>query len=287
MDGRDAFEFAVSTLGCPEWDADTVVERVSAMGYDAIEWRGGDDGTVRTEWPADRVEALRRRTADAGVGAVAVTAYPDFVAGDPLVRRRSVDHVVGHAELAASLGAPWVRIFLGIADDAPPQATVMARAMDGIRASLDATRGLDVGLAIEPHDDLVRAADVAPVLGAIADPRLGVVWDIGNAWAVGEGPEAGAATYAGRIAWMQVKDGRGSGDDWRLCDLGDGDVPIGRALDLLRSDAAPDARGERRPIVSLEWERAWHPELAPAEVAFPSALQWLRAAAARAVSASR
>lgn len=286
MDGRVAFEWAVSTLGCPEWDTDTVVDRVASFGYDAIEWRGGDEGTVRVDWTSARLAALRRRTAEARVGAIAVTAYPDFVAAEPLVRRRSVDHVVAHAELAAALGAPWVRIFPGIASDEPPRDVVLGRAVEGIGAALDATRGLDVGLAIEPHDDLVRASDVAPLLSAIADRRLGVVWDIGNAWAVGEPPDTGFEAYRARIAWTQVKDGHGSGADWRLCDLGEGDVPIARALELLAAAPAGDP-ARSRPIVSLEWERAWHSELAPADVAFPRALDWLQASAARSTPASR
>ena len=281
MDGRVAFEWAVSTLGCPEWDADAVIDRLAGTGYGAIEWRGGDEGTVRTDWSSERRAALRRRTRDAGLRAIAVTAYPDLVASDAVVRRASLDGIVAHAELAAALDAPWVRIFLGIADDEPPPAVVVGRAVDGIAAALDATAGMGVGLAIEPHDDLVRAGDVAPVLARVPGARVGVVWDIGNAWAVGETPDAGFAAYAGRIAWTQVKDGRGTGDDWRLCDLGDGEVPIGRALALLATGGGAHDPDGTRPVVSLEWERAWHPELAPAEVAFPRALDWLVRTAAR------
>ena len=90
---------------------------------------------------------------------------------------------------------------------------------------------------------------------------------------MGEDPAIGLAAYDGRIAWVQVKDGTGIGETWRLCDLGEGDVPIGRALSRLRPGSA--LAGHDIPTISLEWERPWDPELAPAEVALPRAHAWL------------
>jgi hypothetical protein len=57
--------------------------------------------------------------------------------------------------------------------------------------------------------------------------------------------------------------------DWRLTLLGEGEVPLGRAVELLAHDhpALP---------VSIEWERPWHPELPPADVALPQGLAHLR-----------
>src|SRR5204863_6512990 len=50
--GKGGPRLAFSTLGCPEWDAETVVEQAAAGGWDGVEWRGGPDGTVRSAWPA-------------------------------------------------------------------------------------------------------------------------------------------------------------------------------------------------------------------------------------------
>jgi hypothetical protein len=62
-------------------------------------------------------------------------------------------------------------------------------------------------------------------------------------------------------------------DAFALGELGDGDVPIDRALSSLQPGSALDRRSP--PTISLEWERAWDPELAPAEVALPRAHAWL------------
>ncbi len=287
MEAGFVVRWAVSTLGCPEWDAATVVARVGQIGFDGIEWRGGNDGTVRTAWSAGRRAALRTAVADAGLRSVAVTSYPNLVTADPSVVRGSLDAIEAHVGLARDLDAPWVRIFLGVANDDASRETRIARAIEGVAAALDRTAGSGVGLAIEPHDDLVRAVDLQPILAAVDDDRLAVVWDVGNAWAAGEPPAVGFETYLGRIAWTQVKDGTGRDGTWQLCDLGDGDVPISEVLGLLAGAGVGAGAGPIRPapvaggppVVSLEWERAWDERLAPAEIAFPASLAWLRAAA--------
>lgn len=272
MNGRSA-PLAFSTLACPEWDALEVVAKGAAHGYDAIEWRGGPDGTVRTSWADGRRRELRGALLQAGLSSVAVTAYPNLISGDPGEHAASIDGIVEHVELASDLGALAVRVFLGIADDEAPEDELCRRAVAGLEEALERTRGVGVALAIEPHDDHVRAERVRPVLDAVDDPRLGVVWDIANAWSAGEIPAMGLSAYDGRIVWVQVKDGSGRGRDWRLCELGAGEVPLGPALADLA--AALAARGAPMPPISLEWERAWHPDLASADVALPAARLWL------------
>jgi sugar phosphate isomerase/epimerase len=270
---RGPAAMAYSTLACPDWDAETAIQRAAAYRFDGIEWRGGPDGTVRTAWPPAHRRAVRDALERAGIAAIAVTSYPNLISGDPVERASSIVGIVDHVTLAGDLGAPVVRVFVGIRDDPATDAELRRRAVAGLREVLDRTSRSEVVLAIEPHDDHVRAEAVRPILEAIQDPRLGVVWDIANAWEAGEPPAAGLAAYGGRIAYIQVKDGTGRGGDWRLCALGAGDVPLDDALDgLVRWSAE---HGVPVPPISVEWERAWHPELAPPEVALPAARRWL------------
>ena len=264
---------AFSTLACPEWDASTVVWHAATGGWDGIEWRGGPDGTVRTDWTADQRSALRQAVEVAGLRSIAVTTYSNVISGDPGVVRSSIADAVAHAELARDLGAPAIRAFLGERDDDATDGTLERRAIDALGELLDRVRALEVTVAVEPHDDHVRSDRIRPILDALPDPALGVVWDIGNAWSVGEDPADGLAAYAGRICWVQVKDGTGVDATWRLCDLGAGDVPLVRALASL-AEACAVADTDVPPI-SLEWERAWDPDLAPAGIALPRAHAWL------------
>jgi sugar phosphate isomerase/epimerase len=126
-----------------------------------------------------------------------------------------------------------------------------------------------VTIAVEPHDSFVRSSTVAPILKQVSHQSLGVIWDIANAFSAGEDPGEGWAVLGQRLAYVQVKDGRGRGDHWQLTALGAGDVPLPAAFELL-------AAGGYTGALSVEWEYAWHPELDPPEVALPAALRFIK-----------
>jgi sugar phosphate isomerase/epimerase len=271
--GTSRPRLAFSTLACPEWDALSVVERAAAGGWDGVEWRGGPDGTVRIDWPRERRAALRRAMDGATLASIAVTTYTDLVNRDPAVVEQSIADAVAHAELAADLGAAVIRVFLGEPTDDAPVAVLTGRAIPALERLLAAVRPLDVAVAIEAHDAHVAADTIRPILDALPDATLGVVWDIGNAWSIGEPPAVGLAAYAGRIRYVQVKDGIGVGPSWHLTDVGAGEVALDDALAALARSCTET--GVEPPPISLEWERAWHHHLTPAEIALPRARAWL------------
>ena len=139
---------------------------------------------------------------------------------------------------------------------------------DRLRQAADHAQSLKVTIAIEPHDSFVRSSSIAPLLRRIKHSALRVIWDIGNSYAYGDDPEESFQWLRGRIAYVQVKDGRGRGSSWQLAAVGDGDVPLEKAIDLLLKDGYPGA-------FSIEWERAWHAELDTADVALPAALAYM------------
>lgn len=241
------------------------MDRGASLGFDAIEWRGGPEGHVSPTWPAARRRALRDRMTDRGVGALAVTAYPSFVTPDVRLRAEHRDDLIRHLDLAADLGAMAVRAFVGVVEDAATADGLVARAIDGLRPAADRAAELGVVIALEPHDDFVLSSTLLPVLRGLDHPAVGAIWEIGNAWQAGEDPSVGGEALGPWIRYVQLKDGRGRGADWRLTAIGQGEVPLRDALMMLAT------RGPLPPL-SIEWERAWHPELASAEVALGPAL---------------
>jgi sugar phosphate isomerase/epimerase len=260
---------AFSTLACPEWSALEVIERAAAMGFGGIEWRGGPDGHAGTHMPAADRRAMRAAMDAHGLVAIAVTTYTDLVHPSADVRRASVDDLLGHAEVAAALGAPSVRAFPGERSDDAPEEALLDRLAEGLRSAADGMAGSGVAIAIEPHDAFMASAPIGRLLARLDHPGVGALWDAGNTWSIGETPDEGLSALGPWLRYVQVKDGVGRLPDWRLTLLGEGEVPLGRAVELLAHDhpALP---------VSIEWERPWHPELPPADVALPQALAHLR-----------
>ncbi|MBX3029770.1 MAG: sugar phosphate isomerase/epimerase [Chloroflexi bacterium] len=270
--GRPPLGF--STLACPEWSPVEVVREARAMGAQVLEWRGGEDGHAGPHMSAAQRRDVRSAMDDAGIRAISVTTYTDVVHADPAVRAASVVDLERHAEVAAVLGAPVLRAFLGERSDDAPESALLDRAAASLEEAARRLAGSGVSIAIEPHDDFLASSIIAGLLERIGESRvdgsgIGVIWDAGNTWSIDEPPEAGLGLLAPWLRYVQVKDGTGMHADWRLTIVGEGAVPLGRmAAWLVRH--APDMP------VSIEWERPWHPELPPASVALPAGLAHLR-----------
>ena len=103
----------------------------------------------------------------------------------------------------------------------------------------EAPRAADAGvtLAIEDHQDFGSEELVA--LAEAAGPNVGIVFDTGNPFAVGEDPVAFARRAAHRIRHVHLKDYRAQFTDegYRLvrCAIGDGAVPFGELRRVLSS----------------------------------------------------
>jgi len=255
-----------STLACPEWPIETVIAKAAEFGYNGLEWRGGAQGHVQPSMSPAGKGALRRLSADAGLFALAVTAYTSFVSEDPNERQANVDELRRYADLAAELGARYVRAFVGELPPGVDSARMHGRIVECLEAAAEHARHNGVMIALEPHDHFVRSAAVEPILQRATHPALGVIWDIGNTYSAGEDPVEGFAVLSQRLCYVQVKDGQGRGADWRLTPLGGGEVPLKRAFEMLLASGYAGA-------FSVEWERAWHPELDPPEAALPAALR--------------
>lgn len=258
-----------STLACPDWKIQTVIEKAAEFGYDGIEWRGGGGGHVQPNMPISAKTVLRQACSDAGLLSLAVTAYTSFVSDSAKERQTNVEELRRYVDLAAELNAKYVRAFLGeLPTGTTLDSSIYRRISDCLNTIVEYADRVGVKIAVEPHDNFVLSSDVAPLFPR-AHPSLRVIWDIGNAFAAGEYPGEGFDLLRHHLAYVQIKDGKGRDPNWRLCPLGEGDVPIHRALGLL---LATNYRG----AFSVEWEYAWHPELDPPETALPAALRTVR-----------
>lgn len=262
---------AFSTLACPGWSIPTVIAKAVEFGYEAIEWRGGPEGHIQPTISSSEKNALQKMSRDAGLKALAVTAYTSFVSSMAEERQSNVDELQRYADLAAEIGADYVRAFLG---ELPEQTnltpSIYQTISDGLNAASEYATSVGVRIAVEPHDNFTRSAVVSPLFDRErSHPELRVIWDLGNTFAAGEEPDESFALLRERLAYVQVKDGIRQDDGWQLCPVGQGNVPLVGALTLLLESGYEGT-------FSVEWEYAWHLELDPPEKALPEALQVVR-----------
>ena len=257
-------DIAFSTLGCPEWSVETAIDRAAAYGFQAIDWRGGPQGHVQPSLPAADRARVRQQMAGKGVSALSVSAYTSFVSKDAAENQASVEDLKRHLDLAADIGAHYVRVFLGELRPGVETESVYAPAAACLETAARHAQDVGVRLALEPHDDFVSLQTFAPILDLVG-PGIGVLWDLGNTVAAGDDLADAFELLRDRLCYVHVKDGTGSFAGGRhLTPLGEGEVPLMWAFARLLSSGYTGA-------FSYEWERAWQPELAPPEVAFPAA----------------
>jgi len=252
-----------STLGCPELGLEEVLALAASHGLSGVE-----------------IRALG--------GTIDLPAHFESVYGSPtlLAERICLQHVrvlsldtslklAGCADAdreeflkflpwAEALDAPRLRVFDGGHDAGPATHREMADTVAWWRAQR-ADKGWRPDIMVETHDALFSGDAINRFL-SIA-PDTGILWDTHNTWrASGEDPLVTWRAIRPHVVHMHVKDSVSipSGKhaySYRL--PGEGEFPMAPLREVIRREFVGP--------VSLEWERLWHPELAPLEEALEAA----------------
>lgn len=174
-------------------------------------------------------------------------------------------------DLAAELGAPFIRVFGGALPEGETRATLIKPTAEVLHRL--GTYGGEHGVTVtlETHDAWTRSEDVLELIQAVALPSVKVLWDAHHTYRFGETPAQSLALLGNAIAYVHLKDSRLTPDkpgEWTYCLLGEGDVPLREIRSLLK-------RAGYDGYLSLEWEKKWHPEIEEPEVILPQARPYL------------
>lgn len=276
-------KLAFMTLGCPDWDLDTICRNGRAWGFDGVDFRGLGPEIDVTKLPAFTTDATRtaRQLADAGLAVSGISS--SIKVCDPAKRDANLDEARRTIEAAAVVGAANVRVFGGGEATRVGHRAAAAVGNECVAAILDLPGARKLSWNFETHDDWVRGADCKLLLDAIKDPAFGALWDLGHTKRVGgEDPADTLNFLRGRVRYTHVKDAvrddRAKGG-WRYVLPGKGELPLAEAIDRLRSDGYDG-------WLVFEHEKRWHPDLEDPAVAFPAFADWARQILARPASAA-
>jgi sugar phosphate isomerase/epimerase len=262
---RRQLKLAFSTLAFPRAPLSEVVAFGLECGYEGIELRLIDGELIDPDM--SRSDRERVRQAVGRLPVVAVDSSVRVTGDDP------VSQIVSFLELANEWSAPVVRVFGGqLPESAPERSEAMRRAAAALTEAAGVAERLGVGIGVETHDSFSGSAVVAELLALVGAPQVGAVWDSHHPYRVGEIPTDVYANIGARLLLAQVKDAlRSEGDPsgWRLVLLGEGEVPVREMFAILHES---DYGG----VISVEWEKAWHPEIEEPEVALPQHIKLLQ-----------
>ncbi len=270
-------KIAFMTLGCPNWDLDTICRKGREYGFDGVDFRGYLDEIDITRLPMFTTQAAetRKRLNDAGLEVITVSS--SIKVCDAAAKQANLDEARRTIEVAGKLGATNVRVFGGGNLEGSSHAALAEVGLECVREilALDGASGLH--WLFETHDNWIKAADCTLLLNRIDNPAFGALWDMGHTARVGgETPEQSYAAIGTRIGYTHVKDAvydpshpQAMSDGWRYVLPGEGQLPLAQAIGVLQQHGYDG-------WILFEQEKRWHPDLAEPEVAFPAFVKWVK-----------
>jgi sugar phosphate isomerase/epimerase len=216
-------KLAYSSNAYLNYSVEETIARIAALGYAGLELLAD----VPHAWPAgllpERKQAIRQclqqhHLAIANVNAFMMNAvadprqpywHPSWIEPDPHYRAIRREHTKRALALAKELGAPSIQTEPG--GPLPPGQSWQAAAKifyDELMPCVELAQRLEVLLLIEPEPGLLveRFEQYLEVAGRVDSPWLGLNFDIGHAYCVGQEPQDWIATLAPHTKHYHVED---------------------------------------------------------------------------------
>jgi sugar phosphate isomerase/epimerase len=259
-----------STLACPDWSLSEVLQAASTYGYDGVELR-----VVSREldlWNLPELQqfslpSTRILIEDYGLSVASIGSSACFHSPDVQERKRNLDSALRMAEIAAGLGAPSIRVFGDRIQPGSDRNQTVAWIAESLSLLADKLKPGGVQVWLETHGDFAAAADVNVIFAQLDRAEIGIIWDPSNAFEQnGEAPLI-LPQLSSRIRHVHLKDLKSDAHSSRYVLTGEGEFPFETmfaSLVGIRFDG----------FVSFEWEKFWHPELAPPEISLPHFIKW-------------
>ncbi len=201
---------AFSTLGCPDWSFEDLVAKGSGYGYHGVEIRllqRETDLLARPEFQSSELALRRRQLGDANFQVCGLASSVRFHDLDPAERTRQIAVGRAYCDLAAELGAKFVRVFGDVLETVEAESQIsdlkfpienqkskiknpipqshlasLRWIADGLQALGEYAETVDVDVLIETHGDFCRTPMMVALMQHIDCPAVGVLWDTHHPW---------------------------------------------------------------------------------------------------------
>jgi sugar phosphate isomerase/epimerase len=246
-----------STLGCPDWSFQAIVDFATKNGYDGIEIRGIQRELDLTKCPAFRnhenILASRKLAGEKGIRIIALGSSAQLHHAGAAERKRNLDEARGFIDLAHRLTCPYIRVFPNNFPTDQERNAVMDLIVQGLAELGEYAKGSGVSVLMETHGDVVKSDDLLKIMRAAESPHTGLVWDVNNMWSVTKEPPGVVYEKLKKyIRHTHIKDGKIINGQEQYTLVGKGTSPIFEAIEVLY-------KGGYKGYYSFEWEKMWHP----------------------------
>lgn len=264
-------KLSFSTLGCPGKSYDEVLAMAKDYGYQGVEIRGisGEMSPLNIQdFGLGFQQDAKRKAAAAGIRLIGFGSSAVF--DDPDNFDNALADAKACIDTAAALGMGFIRVFGDRIRPEDNEDEVIARVASGIKQACEYAEGTDVLVLQECHGNFNYARRLLKVAELVDNPKFGIIWDVCHSdKTYGDDFPVFYDAMKPLIKHVHFKDHHRLADGGiALCSTGEGDIPLKRILDTLEKD-------NYEGYISLEWEKAWHKDLAEPEVEFPHFVQYM------------
>ncbi|MCL2833350.1 MAG: sugar phosphate isomerase/epimerase [Treponema sp.] len=262
-------KIAFTTLGCPDWPFNKILDEAQKMGYSGIEIRGLEGKMLAEEMPQFFPENRTATLAALKAHNIEMTGFGTSVM---LHDAAKFDAAIAEGKRAIDvcqrMGIPAIRIFGNNIPEGENEADVIARVASGAEILAEYGQARKVLVMMETHGDFITLERVKAVFDLVKSKNFKLLWDVGNTdYIYGDDFLKFYKPMKDLIVHTHFKDHiRGTPGDnksYKYCLPGKGDIPIKAIVKQMIDDGY-------KGYFCLEWEKKWHPELDDPEIAYPA-----------------
>jgi sugar phosphate isomerase/epimerase len=288
-------QLSFSTLACPNFTWHQTLEAAAQSGYDGVEIRMLEGETdlrkiadlARDRWPERRAELIR-----AGVEVCVLSSSIRFDHAAPADREAHQQMGRDYIDMALALGCRKIRVFGDVLHPEDSREAGLQRIADGLNRLADEGHRAGVEILLETHGDFTATPVLRELLARVQSPGFGLLWDTHHPWRFHGEPVAETWRAIGSLVrhthWKDsvAERTRPLTEEEREAEAraksinvghrtahyalyGEGEFPIRETVELLHGSGYDG-------WYSLEWEKAWHPELAGPEESLPGFVRVMR-----------
>ena len=268
MTAQPDFKWGISTLGCHELDLAAICKLAEKHGIQQLEIRSLADSLNLPEYLdatySGDAAAVQRILDQHRQSIVALNSGFKLIGSDTEAR----EELLAFVRWAELLNVPFVRVFGGGSMDKALSSGEIAEAVDNLRwwKEQRESNNWSTQILLETHGGMSSGKRCAELQEAFGGP-LEIIWDTHHTWKLGN--ESAQQTWeliGAMVKHVHIKDSvsePSARHPYSYCLLGEGEFPADDVFGVL-------AKNNFQGVVSLEWERKWHPYLADLDVALES-----------------